>query len=75
VAPVQLGILLYPAWRQNGRMSAYHFWSLWQMLTRTVAIAPMSWAVQKNRSLWVSGLTHCLLNTLTMIFPLGTMLK
>jgi len=55
--------------------SAYHFWSPWQVLTRTVAVAPLSYAVQKNRSIWVSVFTHCLLNTATMIAPVILLLK
>lgn len=55
--------------------SAYHFWSPWQILTRIVAIAPMNYAVQKNRSIWVSVFTHCLLNTATMIAPLLFILR
>jgi membrane protease YdiL (CAAX protease family) len=55
--------------------SAYHFWSPWQILTRTVAVAPMNFAVLKNRSIWVSVFTHCLLNTATTIGPLVLILN
>jgi membrane protease YdiL (CAAX protease family) len=55
--------------------SAYHFWSPWQVLSRILMIAPMNYAVQRNRSLWVSVLTHCVLNTATMIAPLILLLK
>lgn len=55
--------------------SAYHFWSPWQVLVRTLAIAPMNHAVLKTRSIWVSVFTHSLLNTATMIVPLVLLLR
>lgn len=55
--------------------SAYHFWSPWQVLIRTVSIAPMNYVVQKNRSIWISVVTHCLLNTAMMIAPLVLILQ
>jgi membrane protease YdiL (CAAX protease family) len=45
------------------------------MLSRILMVAPMNYAVQKNRSLWVSVATHCVLNTATMIAPLVMLLK
>lgn len=43
--------------------SLYHLFSPWQNLTRIVALIPMVSAVRANRSIWISILSHCALNT------------
>jgi membrane protease YdiL (CAAX protease family) len=55
--------------------SLYHFWSPWQVLTRIVAVTPMTYAVQKSRSIWVSVFTHLLLNTVAMSASLASILQ
>ena len=55
--------------------SLYHFFSPWQNLSRTLAVAPMAYAVSWKRSVYVGILTHCLLNTLAMSMALASLLK
>jgi membrane protease YdiL (CAAX protease family) len=69
---------LSPVWAPAANailFSAYHFWSPWQVLTRSLSVVPLAYAVQRNRSLWISVWTHCLLNTASMIAPLLLLLK
>lgn len=47
--------------------SLYHLFTPWENLTRIVAILPMLYAVQRNRSIWISMLAHTLLNTVGMV--------
>jgi membrane protease YdiL (CAAX protease family) len=59
----------------SAKFSAYHFFSPWQNLTRTLAVAPMSYAVSRTRSVWVSVLAHGLLNTIAMLLALPGLLR
>lgn len=52
--------------------SLYHFFTPWQNLTRILALLPLIYAVWWKRNIRISILTHCLLNTgsLLMLLPL-----
>jgi CAAX protease family protein len=47
--------------------SLYHFFSPWQNVTRIVALIPLVYAVAWKRNLYISLITHVLLNILGMI--------
>jgi uncharacterized protein len=47
--------------------SLYHFFSPWQNVTRIVAVIPLVYAVSWKRNIYLSILTHCLLNTVGML--------
>ncbi len=55
--------------------SLYHFFSPWQNLARTLAVAPIAYVVSWKRSVWVGLLTHCLLNTIAMGLALASLLS
>jgi membrane protease YdiL (CAAX protease family) len=55
--------------------SLYHFFSPWQNLSRTLAVAPIAYAVSWKRSVYVGILAHCLLNTIAMAMVLVSLLK
>lgn len=55
--------------------SLYHFFSPWQNLTRILAIAPIAYAVQWKRSVYLGIATHCSLNTLAMLIALPGLLR
>ncbi len=54
--------------------SLYHFFSPWQNLTRTLAIAPVAYAVSWKRSVSIGIAVHCLLNTIAMLLALRGLL-
>jgi len=43
--------------------SLYHFFSPWQFITRVLAFYPLAFVVRKKSNLYLSIVTHCLLNT------------
>jgi len=42
--------------------SVYHFFSPWQIITRIIAMTPMTYLVWKNKDVKIGILSHCLLN-------------
>jgi CAAX protease family protein len=44
--------------------SLYHFWLPWENPTRIITLLPVVYAVQWKRNIYLSILTHCLLNTI-----------
>ena len=55
--------------------SLYHLFSPWQNITRIVALIPLVYAVSWKRNLYLSMLTHCLLNTLGMLSLLALAMR
>jgi membrane protease YdiL (CAAX protease family) len=55
--------------------SLYHFFSPWQNITRILALIPLVYAVSWKRNIYIGMLTHCLLNTLSMLGGLLLMLR
>jgi membrane protease YdiL (CAAX protease family) len=55
--------------------SLYHFFSPWQNVTRIVALIPLVYAVSWRRNLYLSMITHVLLNTLGMVSLLALALR
>jgi membrane protease YdiL (CAAX protease family) len=55
--------------------SLYHFFSPWQNLTRTLAVAPIAYVVWGRRNVSLGIATHCLLNTIAMCMALPSLLK
>jgi len=55
--------------------SLYHFFSPWQNLTRIVALIPLVYAVEWKRNIYLSLITHCLLNTLGMLGTLALLMR
>jgi membrane protease YdiL (CAAX protease family) len=47
--------------------SVYHFFSPWENLTRIVGVTPMIYSTRKNRDIRIGMITHCSLNTLSVI--------
>ncbi len=43
--------------------SLYHIWLPWQNLSRIIALLPIVYVVQWKRNIYISILTHCLLNS------------
>jgi uncharacterized protein len=54
--------------------SLYHFFSPWQNITRILALIPMVYVVSWKRNIYLSILTHCLLNSLGMISMLSLLI-
>jgi uncharacterized protein len=54
--------------------SLYHFFSPWQNITRILVLIPMVYVVSWKRSIYLSILTHCLLNSLGMISMLSLLI-
>jgi len=55
--------------------SLYHLFSPWQNVTRIVALIPLVYVVASKRNLYLSMITHCLLNTLGMLSLLALALR
>jgi hypothetical protein len=55
--------------------SLYHLFSPWQNITRIVALIPLVYVVSWKRNLYLSMITHCLLNTLGMLSLLALAMR
>ncbi len=55
--------------------SLYHFFSPWANVTRIVALIPLVYAVAWKRNIYLSMITHCLLNTLGMLGLIGLAMR
>jgi uncharacterized protein len=55
--------------------SLYHLFSPWQNITRILALIPLVYVVSWKRNLYLSMITHCLLNTLGMLSLLALALR
>jgi membrane protease YdiL (CAAX protease family) len=42
--------------------SLYHFWAPWANLMRILAIFPYTWAVWKNKNIYIGIIVHCAVN-------------
>jgi len=47
--------------------SVYHFFSPWENISRIIAISPIAYIVWKHKDLRLDIITHCSLNTLSVI--------
>jgi uncharacterized protein len=45
-------------------MALYHLWTPWLVVTRSVMLLPMVYAVQRNKSFAIGIAVHCVGNTL-----------
>jgi hypothetical protein len=50
--------------------SLYHLWSPWDLITRTIAVTPLSYLVAKRRNLYIGMIVHILLNLLSTLLLL-----
>jgi membrane protease YdiL (CAAX protease family) len=55
--------------------SLYHLFSPWANVTRIVALIPLVYAVAWKRNIYLSMITHCLLNTLGMLGLIGLAMR
>lgn len=55
--------------------SLYHFWSPWDNLTRIMFLLPLVWAGYHYRSLRLTMIVHCTLNTLATVMMLPLILQ
>lgn len=54
--------------------SLYHYWSPWENLTRLLGVVPMVYAGWRYRSVRLTLIVHCTLNTLGMLMMLPLLL-
>ncbi|MBN2557972.1 MAG: CPBP family intramembrane metalloprotease [Clostridia bacterium] len=47
--------------------SAYHFWSPWEVITRAVAVLPVSYVAYKKQNIYIGMVAHITLNTLSSL--------
>jgi len=47
--------------------SIYHFFSPWENISRIIAVTPIAYTVWKHKDLRLNIITHCTLNTLSVI--------
>lgn len=47
--------------------AAYHIWTPWMLLTRTVGLLPLIYGVRRGGNLYVGMIVHCLVNTLDVV--------
>ena len=55
--------------------SLYHFWTPWQNPTRILALLPLVFAVSWKKNIYLSIITHCMLNTIGMLAMLPLILR
>lgn len=44
--------------------SLYHFWLPWEFLNRIIALLPMTYAVWRNKNIFIGIWVHCLINSI-----------
>lgn len=42
----------------------YHFWSPWDIISRTIAVTPHAWITLKTNNIWISVFAHISINML-----------
>ena len=47
--------------------AVYHFWSPWDIVARTLAVAPYAYVTQKTKNLWIAVSAHIGVNMLSSI--------
>lgn len=47
--------------------SAYHFWSPWDVVTRSIAVLPVSYCAYIKRNIYMGMIAHVLLNSLSSL--------
>ena len=55
--------------------SVYHFFSPWENISRIIAISPIAYTVWKHKDLRLDIITHCSLNTLSVIGLIISVIK
>lgn len=55
--------------------SAYHFWSPWEVITRAIAVLPVSYIAYKKQNIYIGMIAHLLLNTLSSLSLLSIIFK
>jgi membrane protease YdiL (CAAX protease family) len=53
----------------------YHFYSPWDVITRSVGILPISYTAYKKKNLYIGMVVHWTLNTLSSISLLALIFK
>jgi membrane protease YdiL (CAAX protease family) len=49
----------------------YHTWSPWMIVTRTIALLPLIYVVQRKRNIYVGMIAHCLANLIDVIMMIA----
>lgn len=55
--------------------AAYHFWTPWEVITRTVAVLPLSFTAYKKQNVYIGLIAHVTLNTLSTLPLLALVFK
>ncbi len=55
--------------------SAYHFWSPWEVITRAIAVFPVSFVAYKKQNIYIGMIAHLILNIIFTLFMLPWILK
>jgi len=45
----------------------YHTWTPWMAITRTIAMLPLIYIVQRKRNIYLGIIIHCLINVIDII--------
>ncbi len=48
----------------------YHFWTPWMIISRTVAVMPLAFAVKKSQNIYIGIIVHCFLNAIDLVIGL-----
>ena len=55
--------------------SLYHFWAPWQFVSRTLLLLPWVYTVWWKRNIYVGIITHCLVNTISVLSIFALLLR
>ncbi len=55
--------------------ATYHFWSPWEVITRSIAVLPVSYIAYKKRNIYIGMIAHVVLNIVSSMSLLFLILK
>jgi membrane protease YdiL (CAAX protease family) len=55
--------------------AAYHFWSPWEVVTRTIAVFPVAYTAYKKKNIYIGMFSHIALNILSSLSLLALIFK
>ena len=55
--------------------SAYHFWSPWEVITRAIAVLPVSYVAYKKHNIYIGMIAHLILNIISTLSLLPIIFK
>jgi membrane protease YdiL (CAAX protease family) len=53
----------------------YHFWTPWMIISRTIGVMPLIFAVKRTKNIYIGIVVHCLLNTIDLVVAINFLIN